>query len=110
MKVVRSSILAVLALCAPALVRAQTDQSVNILVKEFETTKVFWQQFEVAKQLVRRGENSSLPALESWLSNEDRHTRCVAAFVFAGLGDDRGRSEEHTSELQSLRHPVCRLL
>src|ERR1035441_8684716 len=24
--------------------------------------------------------------------------------------DDRGRSEEHTSELQSLRHLVCRLL
>src|SRR5438045_4443186 len=27
--------------------------------------------------------------------------------VFQGLG---GRSEEHTSELQSLRHVVCRLL
>src|SRR5258705_10282608 len=25
-------------------------------------------------------------------------------------GRDRGRSEEHTSELQSLRHLVCRLL
>src|SRR5436853_6333706 len=28
----------------------------------------------------------------------------------AGLGDDVPRSEEHTSELQSLRHLVCRLL
>src|SRR5258705_1736250 len=26
------------------------------------------------------------------------------------LGDDAARSEEHTSELQSLRHLVCRLL
>src|SRR5205814_10450929 len=26
------------------------------------------------------------------------------------LGNRRGRSEEHTSELQSLRHLVCRLL
>src|SRR5437899_9593133 len=33
----------------------------------------------------------------------------VAALVFGtALGDDR--SEEHTSELQSLRHLVCRLL
>src|SRR5258705_10140746 len=28
----------------------------------------------------------------------------------AGLGESRTRSEEHTSELQSLRHLVCRLL
>src|SRR5262245_63702361 len=27
-----------------------------------------------------------------------------------GLSDGEGRSEEHTSELQSLRHLVCRLL
>jgi HEAT repeat protein len=90
MKAVRFFILAIFTLCAPASAEAQTEQSVKILVKEFETTKSFWQQFEIAKQLVRRGENSALPALESWLSNEDRHTRCVAAFVFAGLGDDRG--------------------
>src|SRR5947199_7809688 len=34
-------------------------------------------------------------------------------FVFVGLFEEfsfRGRSEEHTSELQSLRHLVCRLL
>src|SRR5262249_27511994 len=90
MKAVRFFILAIFTLCAPALADAQTGQSVNILVKEFEATKVFWQQFEIAKQLVRGGENRALPALESWLSNEDRHTRCNAAFVFAGLGDDRG--------------------
>ena len=54
MKAVRFFILAIFTLCAPALAEAQTGQSVNILVKEFETTKVFWQQFEVAKQLVRR--------------------------------------------------------
>src|SRR5262245_64029136 len=28
----------------------------------------------------------------------------------SAAGDHRGRSEEHTSELQSLRHLVCRLL
>jgi hypothetical protein len=90
MKTVRFFIVALLALCAPGLAEAQTEQSVDNLVKEFETTKVFWRQFEVAKKLVMRGDNSALPALESWLSNEDRHTRCAAAFVFAGLGDDPG--------------------
>jgi len=90
MKAVRFFILAILALYAPGLAEAQTEQSVDNLIKEFETAKVFYQQFEVAKKLVARRDNSALPALESWLSNEDRHTRCVAAFVFAGLGDGRG--------------------
>ena len=90
MKAVRFFILAILTLCAPGLTEAQTEQSVDNLIKEFETTKEFWRQFEVAKKLVARGDKSALPALESWLSNEDRHVRCVAAFVFAGLGNDRG--------------------
>jgi HEAT repeat protein len=90
MKTVRFFILAVLALCATGLAEAQTEQSAYNLVKDFETTKVFWQQFELAKRLVARGVNSALPALEYLLGNEDRHTRCVAAFVFAGLGDGRG--------------------
>jgi HEAT repeat protein len=90
MKAVRFFILAILTLCAHGLAEAQTGQSADNLVKEFETTKVFWRQFEVAKKLVARGDKGALKALESWLSNEDRHTRCVAAFVFAGLGDDRG--------------------
>src|SRR5438045_8031997 len=34
----------------------------------------------------------------------------VAGESIIVLGDRRGRSEEHTSELQSLRHLVCRLL
>jgi len=90
MKAVRFFILAILALCAPGLAEAQTEQSAYNLVKDFETTKVFWQQFELAKRLVARGDNSALPALEYLLGNEDRHTRCIAAFMFAGLGDDRG--------------------
>jgi len=90
MKAGRFFILVVLALCAPGLVEAQTGQSVDNLVKEFETAEFFWRRFEVAKKIVARGDKSALPALESWLSNEDRHERCVAAFVFAGLGNGRG--------------------
>src|SRR5947199_7208298 len=33
-----------------------------------------------------------------------------AALSMMGIGFQHGRSEEHTSELQSLRHLVCRLL
>ena len=36
---------------------------------------------------------------------------CIPAFANIQIdGEDRTRSEEHTSELQSLRHLVCRLL
>src|SRR5438045_5479165 len=42
-------------------------------------------------------------------------TRVQTIHAILGLpplatAEDRGRSEEHTSELQSLRHLVCRLL
>src|ERR1035438_561371 len=41
------------------------------------------------------------------LSSEDRALKSILA---SALGKDFHRSEEHTSELQSLRHLVCRLL
>src|SRR5262245_63594537 len=34
----------------------------------------------------------------------------TSAYAVYGVMDPRSRSEEHTSELQSLRHLVCRLL
>ena len=88
--VVRLFTLALLILWAPGSAEAQGERSRDNLVKEFETTQVFYQKFVVAKMLVDHGDASALPALEPWLSSEDRHARCVAAFVFAGLGDDRG--------------------
>jgi HEAT repeat protein len=60
------------------------------LVERFKRTTVFWEQFEVAKKIVALREKSVLPDLEPWLSNEDRHLRGNAAFIFASLGDDRG--------------------
>src|SRR5258705_1366388 len=43
----------------------------------------------------------------NWHSSRvDRCPRCLRAFS----SSSRWRSEEHTSELQSLRHLVCRLL
>src|SRR5256885_9452693 len=40
----------------------------------------------------------------------DRHAHSLGECVLAVLQDDRARSEEHTSELQSPCNLVCRLL
>jgi HEAT repeat protein len=45
---------------------------------------------EVAKKIVALRDTRMLTELESWLTIEDRHLRGNAAFIFAGLGDDRG--------------------
>src|SRR5437660_12616105 len=50
--------------------------------------------------------HDALPILECKVSVENVHS-----FVLGGHGDDMvPRSEEHTSELQSRGHLVCRLL
>jgi HEAT repeat protein len=60
------------------------------LVTQFQSTTVFWKQFEIAKQLARTRDRRVLSELEPWLGREDRHVRGNAAFVFASLGDPRG--------------------
>jgi HEAT repeat protein len=60
------------------------------MVEQFENTTVFWEQFEIAKEIVALHDNSVLPQLEPWLRCEDMHRRGNAAFVFAKLGDGRG--------------------
>src|SRR2546425_4227825 len=53
-------------------------------------------------------------ALEQWFNSQDIHPRVVGEFDDSALAKDFGtegmRSEEHTSELQSLAYLVCRLL
>ena len=83
---------AVAALSAGAIAGARSQERPSLveLLAEFQNTQVFWQQFEVAKQIVKLGDALALPTLEPWLSHEDRHLRGNAAFIFAGLGDARG--------------------
>jgi hypothetical protein len=64
--------------------------SASELVEQFNSTTIFWKQFEVAKNIVALHDKSVLQDLEPWLSNEDMHRRGNAAFIFASLGDDRG--------------------
>ena len=80
----------VLLIAAPCLDRGQQRPSVAELLQQFETTTVFWRQFEVAKAIVAANDTSVLSKLQSWLAYEDRHLRGNAAFVFGGLGDPRG--------------------
>jgi hypothetical protein len=62
----------------------------GVLVEQFRSEKVFWRQFDIAKEIVERHDASVLPSLVEWLSHEDRHLRGNVAFIFAGLGDPRG--------------------
>jgi HEAT repeat protein len=80
----------VLLFAALCLDGGQQRSSVAGLLQQFETTTVFWRQFEVAKAIVTEHDTRVLPKLQSWLTHEDRHLRGNAAFVFAGLGDSRG--------------------
>src|SRR3712207_9330838 len=54
-------------------------------------------------------------ALVGWLKGGLGHVNVVGSVIFAGMSgtavaDAGGRSEEHTSELQSRQYLVCRLL
>jgi HEAT repeat protein len=88
--VARLGFSAVLLISLPCTDRAQQRPSIDGLLQQFENTRVFWQQFEVAKAIVAAHDPSVLPKLEPWLKADDRHLRGNAAFLFAGLGDARG--------------------
>jgi HEAT repeat protein len=87
---VRMKILALFLLGTPVLMTGQQSVPVDQLVQQFKTSRVFWQQFEIAEKLVTRHPHAVLEQLEHYLKDEDRHVRGNAAFVFAALGDDRG--------------------
>src|SRR5262249_61547584 len=50
------------------------------------------------------------PAVPASAKNPGRHCAAAGHFFFDGRRRGRPRSEEHTSELQSLTNLVCRLL
>jgi hypothetical protein len=92
------------------------NESASGLLEQFESTTVFWEQFEVAKKIVAFHDKGVLPRLEAWLRCEDMRRRGNAAFVFARLGDDRGfqviqailedrSSKRAVFEIDSAGHP-----
>ena len=82
--------LALLLLTTSGLITGQESVPVSELVMQFKTSEVFWQQFEVAEKLVKSHDHAVVEQLEPYLKDQDRHVRGNAAFVIAGLGDDRG--------------------
>ena len=62
---------------------------VDLMVK-FSSAEYFWQQADVARELIALGDRKIIPQIEKHLDTEDRCRRCNAAMVLAGLGDKRG--------------------
>lgn len=83
-------VLSALALVASGSAGDQKRVSSEGLVKEFQNSQSFSEQFDVAEKLARRHDSSVLKQLEPLLVDADRHVRGNAAFVFASLGDERG--------------------
>jgi HEAT repeat protein len=79
-----------LLLSSPYVILGQQRPSVSDLLQRFEGERVFWRQFEVAKAIAAANDPRVLPRLEPWLTQEDRHLRGNAAFIFSRLGDGRG--------------------
>ena len=75
---------------APKPIFDGTGLSLGALVDQFRNEKVFWRQFEIAKEIVKRHDASVLSSLVDWLNHEDRHIRGNVAFIFGRLGDARG--------------------
>ena len=84
-----SSLIAGLTLLTFAMPSIASDAA-DVLVSKFKTSQYFWEQADVARDLIKRKDLSVLPKLEVFLSSEDRHARGNAALVFAGLGEKRG--------------------
>lgn len=59
--------------------QGRQEPSSRDLLSEFKNATVFWQQFEVARELADAGDPRVLKALEPWLVLEDRHLRGNAA-------------------------------
>ena len=84
--------LAVMMLTVSRNSESQQATSAARLIAAFKNTHVFWEQFDIAKEIVALHDQGVLPELVESLIDEDRHARGNAAFVFAGLGDPRGFS------------------
>src|SRR5205823_8284949 len=84
----------------------------RILIKVAST----WEGIQAARQLEREGIHCNLTLLFSFaqaVACAEAGVTLISPFVgriYDWYRKERGRSEEHTSELQSLAYLVCRLL
>src|ERR1700730_11567305 len=89
-KFARLSLMIGILLATSVLATGQKAGSAAQLVEQFQTHRIFLEQFEIAQKLVSIHDAAVLEPLKTCLNDDDRHVRGNAAFVFAALGDDRG--------------------
>jgi hypothetical protein len=65
---------------------SEQRNSAGRLLNQFQNTNVFWEQFDIAKEIVALHDQRVLPELVGRLSDQDRHLRGNAAgSVIAGM-------------------------
>src|SRR5690554_3522544 len=79
-------------------------------VKYLEDASIDFKKDSMGGQLTFRAPKSRVPDIGPDASLEERINHVLYAEINPSLASHGGRSEEHTSELQSRPHLVCRLL
>ena len=69
---------------------SEKPKTVDDLIVAFSNATYFWQQGDIARELIALGDAQIVPKMEKYLDTEDRRRRCNAGLVLAGLGDKRG--------------------
>lgn len=78
------------ALTQRAQVSSSPSTDIARLIGEFASAEFFWQQTDIARELIATGDRSAIVTIRPYLETNDRRRRCNAAFVLAGLDDERG--------------------
>jgi HEAT repeat protein len=67
-----------------------SKKAVDGLLEKFEGAEFFWQQADIARQLISLHDPAIIPRVAEYLDTPDRRRKCNAALVLAALGDKRG--------------------
>jgi HEAT repeat protein len=67
-----------------------SKKAVDALLEEFAGAEFFWQQGDIARELIALGDPAIIPRVAEHLDTPDRRKKCNAAMVLAALGDKRG--------------------
>jgi len=67
-----------------------SKKAVDSLLEQFAGAEFFWQQADVARELIALGDPAIIPRVAKCLETPDRRRKCNAALVLAALGDKRG--------------------
>lgn len=66
------------------------DVEIQRIFHDFESAQFFWEQREIARELIAIGDPEIIRLMKPLLVVSERARRCNAAYVIAGLGDDSG--------------------